>query len=127
MSLKRLALALVISLSFTGLYAAAPQASAAYQVFGNACKATGDQGAICDAQKNPTNPTSILGKVATVIAFVVGIASVIMVIIGGIVLSISNGDPSRVARGRLMIIYALVGLVVTAFAVIILRFVTNRF
>lgn len=55
----------------------------------------------------------------------VGIITVIVVIIGGIYYTISLGDPSKVAKAKNTILYAVIGLVITLLAFAITNFVLN--
>lgn len=68
----------------------------------------------------------ILNKAATFLLVVVGIAAVIMVIVGGVQYAISGGDPQRINRAKDTIIYALVGAVIAILAKGIIAFVINR-
>ena len=51
---------------------------------------------------------------------IVAIVAVIMVIIGGVSMATSQGDPSRVKKGRMAITYGLIGMAVCllAFAIV---------
>lgn len=61
-------------------------------------------------------------------AGLVGFISVVIVIIGAIFIATSTGDPSKVKRGQMAIIYGLVGVVVSFLAFAIVNFViTNVF
>lgn len=57
---------------------------------------------------------------------VIGAISVIMVIIGGIKYTGSQGDPAGTAKAKNTIIYALVGVVISVFAVTIVQFAIKR-
>ena len=76
-------------------------AHAATDVFGQACKAKGSGG---------NNGT--LTKVTKLIGFIAGAASVILMLVGGIMYVTSNGDAGKVQSAKNTIIYAAVGLVV---------------
>jgi heme/copper-type cytochrome/quinol oxidase subunit 2 len=65
---------------------------------------------------------SILSLVFTV----TGAISVMMVVIGGIKYASSQGDPQAVSKAKGTIIYAVVGLIVSIFAVTIVSFVVGR-
>lgn len=60
------------------------------------------------------------------VSVVVGIMAVVMIIIGGMRFVLSDGDSGKVTSARNTIIYALVGLILVAFAQIIVKFVLNR-
>lgn len=77
----------------------------------------------------PSDGSSLKDVVATavnILSFVVGIAAVIMIILGGFKFVTSGGDSNSTNSARNTIIYALVGLVIAAMAQIIVRFVLNE-
>jgi glucose uptake protein GlcU len=96
---------------------------AAINVF-KACNGATSQ--VCSAQGNE-NATSMAQKVTTTLLFILGIISVIMIIVGGIRYTTSNGDASRVKAAKDTITYSVVGLVVALLAYSIVTFVANRF
>lgn len=61
--------------------------------------------------------------VVNVLSAIVGLAAVIMVIIGGFKYITSGGDSNKVAGAKSTIIYAIVGLLVVAMAQVIVHFV----
>jgi hypothetical protein len=62
-----------------------------------------------------------------VLLFIVGIISVIMIIVGGILYAVSAGDASNVERAKATIMYAVIGLLVAFFAYAIVNWVVDRF
>lgn len=73
--------------------------------------------------------TADQGRIQTVLSLVftvTGAIAVIMVIIGGIKYSSSNGDSSAVSKAKGTIIYAIVGLLISILAVSIVDFVFGR-
>jgi glucose uptake protein GlcU len=58
---------------------------------------------------------------------VLGILAVIMIIVGGIRYTISNGDASRVKAAKDTITYAVVGLIVALLSYAIVNFVIGKF
>lgn len=73
-----------------------------------------------------TGSNGVLAKVTRIISYVAGAASVILLIIGGFMYVLSNGDTSKITSARNTIIYALVGLVIVVIAQSIVIFVINR-
>ncbi len=65
-------------------------------------------------------------SVINIISGAVGVISVIMIIIGGLKYTSSQGDSSGISSAKNTIIYALVGLVVVVLAQVIVRFVVGR-
>ena len=69
---------------------------------------------------------NIVKNVINIISLVVGIAAVVMIIIGGLRYVTSNGDSGQVGNAKNTILYAVVGLVVVALAQVIVRFVVAK-
>jgi hypothetical protein len=61
-----------------------------------------------------------------IFSLIVGIAAVIMIIIGGLKYVTSVGDTTSINSAKNTILYAVVGLIVVALAQIIARFVIDR-
>jgi hypothetical protein len=55
-----------------------------------------------------------------------GALAFLMLIIAGLRYTISQGDPTRVADSKRMIVYTLVGLVVIALAATVVNFVISK-
>ena len=66
---------------------------------------------------------SIIQTIINTIIFVIGIVAVVMIIIGGINYATSQGDPSKVKKGKDTILYGIIGLVVALLAYAIVNFV----
>lgn len=120
--MKKLFLALMVSLSITfgygGLALAAGQTAARDQV----CEGvSGQVGGSCDS--GATDIQTIIAAIINILSIIVGIAAVIMIIIAGLKYVTSGGDTSSIASAKNTLIYAVVGLIVTAFAQFIVRFV----
>ncbi|MGI9027282.1 MAG: pilin [Candidatus Saccharimonadales bacterium] len=67
-----------------------------------------------------------ISQVVNVISLIVGIAAVIMIIIGGFKYITSGGDSGAVTGAKNTILYAIIGLVIVALAQFIVRFVTGK-
>lgn len=70
--------------------------------------------------------STLIRQVINIISVIVGIAAVIMIIVGGLRYITSGGDSSSVTSAKNTILYAIVGLVVVALAQIIVKFVVDR-
>jgi len=90
------------------------------------CEGIGFTGGNCDAAQGTTSVNNIVKEVIRILSIVVGVVSVIMIIIGGFKYITSTGDPAGVNGAKNTILYAIVGLVIVAFAQIIVNFVLNR-
>ena len=90
-----------------------------FSACGSSCNSIKDtsltQGATNSKAKNIINTALLL----------LGSISIIMVIIGGIRMAVSNGDPGKVKSGRETIIYAMVGLIVAMSAYAIINFLVS--
>lgn len=69
---------------------------------------------------------SIIALVINIFSLIVGVASVIMIIVGGMRYIVSGGDSGNVTSAKNTIMYAIIGLVVVALAQFIVKFVLGR-
>jgi len=109
--------------------------ASAYSPFGSVCNTT-QQGNtstsdICSSTggtgTGSSNPVTVkILKVAKLFDIIIGIAAVIMIIIGGIRFVLSGGESANVAGARNTILYAVVGLIVAVVAQLILALVINN-
>ncbi len=67
-----------------------------------------------------------LGEVVSILLYGIGVATVIVIIVGGIMYTVSAGDPQKVQRAKSVILYALIGLVIAVAAQLIILFVLDR-
>lgn len=87
---------------------------------GNGCKT--DNGSKSAGQK----ATDIVATVLNFISVVAGVVAVIMIIYGGFRFVTSAGNPENTKAARNTILFALVGLVIVAFAQVIVKFVLAK-
>jgi len=69
---------------------------------------------------------SIIKAVITIFSAVVGVVSVIMIMVGGFRYVTSGGDANNVKSAKSTITYAIIGLVIVAFAQIIVKYVLAK-
>ena len=62
----------------------------------------------------------------SIMSFVIGATGVIMIIIAGISMVTSGGDPQKVASARRSVLFALIGLTIAALAEVIVVFVLSK-
>ena len=75
-----------------------------------------------------TNPIySIFKTVLNLLSYAIGFISVVVIIIAGLRMILSGGDPQTLNSARNAIIYAAGGIVIAAIAQIIVVFVLSRF
>ncbi len=107
----------------------------AIDVLKGPCSGSASSAAVCQDYSNQTKsgnpnpifgPGSIIDKVVFVLSIIVGVASIVMVIIGGMGMVFSGGDSKKVSEGSKTVIMALVGLVVAGLAQALVAFVLNR-
>lgn len=119
----------VISLALVLGLVAVMQPAPAYAAFqsdaaGEACQGVGAGNGGCTADTGRL--TSLVNTVINLFSAVVGIAAVIMLIVGGFKYITSAGDSGKASSAKNTIIYAVVGLVVVALAQFIVKFVLDK-
>lgn len=90
--------------------------------------------AVCVENNDPADPgnnriygpNGVVTKATNMVAFIVGIAAVIMIIVGGFEYVTASGDPQRIATAKNTIIFALIGVVVVLVARSLILFVVRR-
>ena len=68
----------------------------------------------------------IFKQITNVLLFLIGAISVIMLIIGGIRYTVSNGDSSAVQSAKNTIMYAIIGVIVAILAYAVVNFVVGN-
>ena len=83
-----------------------------------------------DGATGDANPiygnNGLLTRAISILSFVVGVAAVVVMVIAGIQMMLSQGEPAKVTKNRNQIIYAVVGLVVAVLAQAIVQFILNN-
>lgn len=95
----------------------------------SACDSTTSDASVCqvDGNNNPiAGSEGIILRVVRILSYVVGVASVLMVIFGGLKFITANGDSNNISSGRNTILYALIGVVVFLISQLIIRFVLSN-
>lgn len=88
--------------------------------------ATNSASAVCKAQSTD-NATSMIKTVVNTMLFILGAIAVIMIVVGGIRYTTSNGDAAKTKGAKDTIMYAIVGVVVAISAFAIVNFVIGSF
>lgn len=124
MSYKKIMLVLALILGLTLLVQADP-ALALFKsnAADEACKGVGLGSSGCGST---SQLNTIITNIINVISAVVGVASVIMIMVGGFKYITSAGDSSKAGTAKSTIVYAVIGLVLVAFAQFIVQFVLNK-
>lgn len=81
----------------------------------------GDLGIPC----NDAN-SSTLQTILSVAFMIIGALAVIFIIVGGIQYVLSGGNPEQTTKAKNTILYAIVGLIVSILATVIVNFVLSR-
>lgn len=71
----------------------------------------------------PASLTGIVGSIANVLIFLVGAASVIMIIVAGLSYVVSGGNSDQVVKAKNTILYAVIGIIVSISSYAIANFV----
>ena len=121
--IKQVITGLAIMLGFGVLAPALPAAAVNVDPLSEVCK--GSTSTVCASKTD--NVSDTVTTVINVLLFVVGVISVIMIIVGGIMYTVSTGDASRISKAKFTIMYAVAGLVVAFLAYAIVNWVIDRF
>ena len=118
-----LAVLLVPAIGLTGQ-------AAAVNIFTGFCSSSGSGSTttVCkDANRGSTSAVdpvvTAIGVVIKILSYIIGIAAIIGVIVSGIRMMVSSGDPSSFAAARTALVYCLVGVAVAVMAQVIVRVV----
>lgn len=96
-------------------FAATPFGACKNVVSGNTAVCSGDAKDAKEIAKN----------IISVLLWIVGMASIIVIVYSGITFVISAGNPSQITRAKTMLLYAVVGLVVSILAYAIVNFIVG--
>lgn len=121
--LKKFIVPVVMIAGFAAIAFADVSPVAAQSAIDEACVASPNS-PIC---KDDTDVNDIVMIVVNTLLFVIGIISVIMIIIGGIMYTTSAGDSGAVTKAKNTILYAVIGLVVALLALAIVNWVVGQF
>lgn len=126
--MKRITQMLTLFAAMAGMVllvaAPVPEASAACE--GAECVRRGANKVETGGSKTNTVNKAIKAVVNTLL-FVLGAVAVIMIVIGGLKYTTSNGDQERIKSAKNTILYAVIGLVVAIMAYAIVDFVLDAF
>ncbi|HMH70199.1 MAG TPA: hypothetical protein VK502_02275 [Candidatus Saccharimonadales bacterium] len=81
--------------------------------------------AVCGAQKD--SASGMITNVINTLLYVLGMIAVIMIVIGGIRYTTSNGDSSSTKAAKDTVLYSVVGLIIAMLSFAIVNFVVGRF
>lgn len=123
---------LILALSLLGLLLLPAAPAMAFDPYEKVCQEGGSGSSVCQ-DRSGQDPLSgrdkegVIIKAARAIALLTGVASVIVIIIGGLQYILASGDPSKTNAAKNTLLYAVIGLVIALVAESIVRFVAGRF
>ena len=129
MLLHKIKYILAITLLLGSSLAIIGTANAASAAQGDACSGLNQLNGDPASTTCPDGSSSVSNLIATIVnilSLIVGIAAVIMIIVGGLKYVTANGDSNNLNSAKNTIIFALVGLVVAAFAQMLVHFVLTK-
>lgn len=122
---------LLLAFSVTSLFVFNNPALAAVNPKEQACIGTGGTwdatAGTCGSNAGTDDLQTVIGTIVNAILFILGALSVVMIIIGGIRYTASNGDPKAAEAGRNTVLYAVIGLVIAFLAYAIVNWVIGVF
>ena len=134
--MKRTAIRISLSTLIAGLVSLLPVAGAAALTLPapimaqsaqqQVCAGIGITGGNCSGSNGALQVNNALALAINLISLIVGVAAIIMIILAGLKFITSGGDTTKVASAKNSVIYALVGLVVVAFAQLIVHFIISK-
>jgi hypothetical protein len=89
-----------------------------------ACEAIGNAGGDCSTGEGGIS--SLIASIVNILSWVVGVAAVIMVLVGGFRYVTSAGDTNAISAAKNTILYAIIGLVIALLSQGLVRFVLNK-
>lgn len=121
---KKLAVVGLVVASVVGIgVTVSPETWAATCSTGTNCL---EQGLNSVSNGSRTNVGGLIKSIVNALLFVLGAISVVMIVIGGIKYTTSNGDSSQVTSAKNTIMYAVIGLIVAIMAYSIVNFVVTQ-
>ena len=126
---KSLQAMLIVPVLALGVSFVAPvlQPTDANAAFDQGLKEGADSSRGKDQQAELFGPEGIFKTITNVLLFIIGAISVIMLIIGGIRYTTSNGDSGAVTNAKNTILYAVIGIIVALLAYALVNFVITSF
>ncbi len=80
----------------------------------------------CTPGKDDPTVDKLITNVINILSWIVGVIAVIMIIISGFTYVTSGGDSGKINTAKTTLIYAVVGIVIVAFAQAIVQFVLTK-
>lgn len=133
MKLKNIFLSFTIIVGIGSFLVSVPQVGAVDSVLKSACNNKNNKDAANSALCEQANPSGnndkfnkVIENITNTLLFAIGIISVIMIIVGGLKYTTSDGDPAKAKSAKNTVLYAVVGLVIAVLAYAIVQFVMTQ-
>ncbi len=97
------------------------------QTGANSAQGDGQSACLFGTEASCEDATPIFKTITNVLLFIIGAISVIMLILGGIRYTISQGDSTAVTSAKNTILYSIIGIVVAILAFAAVNFVIGSF
>lgn len=127
--MRKLFLALVAVFAGLSLAATPVAAQTVTDPLADACRQGAQSSSVCQQRPNG-NPIfgdkGIVTRITQIVTVVVGVAAVIMIIVGSLKYVLSSGDPTRMESAKNTVLFAVIGLVIAISAQAIVLFVLRR-
>jgi hypothetical protein len=130
--MKRLLISLILVISAVAPATFLAPAPAYASAFGSsdakkqACSGISGKESAGECEAPGRSLSDIVASVLNFLSAIIGIVAVVMVMVGGFKYITASGDSSKASGARSTIIYALIGLLIVAFAQFITQFVLDR-
>jgi hypothetical protein len=89
------------------------------------CSGANADTAVCKSKSD--SASSIVQDIINLLLLLIGIIAVVMIIIGGIKYTTSNGDANQVTSAKNTVMYSVIGLIVALLASLIVNTVVKQF
>jgi hypothetical protein len=120
---KQLTITFALLLGFGGAALVPVQSASAINVF-DQCK-NNASAAVCKSKGDTIGP--LIQTVINILLYILGMVAVVMIVIGGIRYTTSNGDSSAIKSAKDTILYSVIGLIVAILSYTIVNFVVSWF
>jgi heme/copper-type cytochrome/quinol oxidase subunit 2 len=123
---KQCVVALAVIVAGFGVAALPAGDAGAINVFEECESDANSDTAVCKAQ-GTESISDLVRIIINTLLIIIGMISVVMIVLGGIRYTTSNGEASQVKGAKDTILYAVIGLIVAIMAFAIVNFVVDQF
>lgn len=124
--IKRLIYSSLLVLPLVGFVGLASERAMAAAPSSTVCQTLGSDNSCTTAPANGIDIYKLVRSIVSILSLIVGVAAIIMIVIGGFKFITSGGDPTKVKSARSTLLYALIGIVVAVSAQLLVTVVFNQ-